>query len=150
MKYLLEMARKKGYRNRWHSVLSHLSVNETSETGTLEFDFHALLLINFIINELDSVDKRTDERRLLTALQFDESIKKLQQAIEETNIALVINKGGHSEGGGGGQHHRRQSTLRNLKKDREHHTVELCRGIEAQISTFNMLRNEDITELKVF
>ena len=146
MSYLLEMARKKGYRNRWNLVLSHLSVNESSETGTFEYDFHGLVLINFIINGLHTVDQRTDERRLLAALSFDESLSALQKSIDEQMITLQINKGAN---GGRSGHQRRASALVQLHKEKLH-LVELCQSIGVQISTFTTLRDEDIAELKVF
>lgn len=146
MSTLLEMARKKGYRNRWNPVLSHLSVNEMSETGTLEYDFHALVLINFIISGLETVDQRTDERRLLAALKFDESISSLKAAIDERLTAMDVNRGGHPRGKPG--HQRRESAVINLQKERLH-KLELCQSIGEYISAFNKLRSEDIAELKV-
>ena len=83
MASLLDSARMKGYRNRWKSVISHLSVNELSGNGSFEYDNYSLMLINFIIGGLSTVEQRTDERRLLNSLKFNASLQQLQMSIDE-------------------------------------------------------------------
>ena len=74
----------RGYRNKWKSVVSHLSVNELDGSGSFEYDMHALILINFIISGLETVEEKTDERRLLNSLQFNQTLEKLQTSINDT------------------------------------------------------------------
>lgn len=88
MATLLDSARTRGYRNRWKSVVSHLSINEFDQKGSFEYDNYALVLINFIINSLQTVEERTDERRLLNSLKFGDSLTKLSKSVEETILKL--------------------------------------------------------------
>lgn len=88
MATLLDSARTRGYRNRWKSVVSHISVNEYDQKGSFEYDNYGLVLINFIINSLQTVEERTDERRLLNSLKFSDSLTKLTKSVEETLLKL--------------------------------------------------------------
>ena len=96
MASLLDSARMRGYRNRWKSVISHISVNEISGSGSYEFDMYAFMLINFIISSLETIEERTDERRLLNSLKFSQSVTSLEKAIENTMRLMNSSQGGGS------------------------------------------------------
>ena len=89
MASLLDSARMRGYRNRWKTVVSHVSVNELSGSGSFEYDNYALMLINFVISGLETVEQRTDERRLLNSLKFTEAIEKLRRSIDDMMMKVA-------------------------------------------------------------
>eukprot|EP01084_Bolivina_argentea_P182601 315182_1 len=64
MRALSDLSRDRGHSNRWKLIIPNLSVNQ-KEYGSFEYDNYALMLINFVVSCLETVDERTDERRLL-------------------------------------------------------------------------------------
>ena len=44
-----------------------------------EYNVYALGLINIVIGGLDSLEERTDERRLLNALKFDGKLESIKE-----------------------------------------------------------------------
>eukprot|EP01084_Bolivina_argentea_P302073 521343_1 len=165
---LLDSARIRGYRNRWKSVITHLSVNEISGTGSFEYDNYALMLINFIISGLETVEERTDERRLLNSLKFKDSLIKLEQSIDETMNVNVLQ---HTKSSSNSQILSRTDSTKSVdsmsndqtgsrppppkarSRGLSNHQLQLqqyqyCQSVTTQITAYNRFREEDLTDLR--
>lgn len=144
MEGLLEQARFHGFRNRWRSIVRHISSVNEYENGSFEYDNYALALINYVINELHELEQRTDERRLLNSLKFDSILDKLRISIEnktreiETGIESMITDENESN-----VHHGRGG---NASKDVRQLMVNL-KGLENQLKVYETLRIDDRQQL---
>eukprot|EP01084_Bolivina_argentea_P302072 521342_1 len=140
MSSLLDSARIRGYRNRWKSVISHLSVNEISGTGSFEYDNYALLLINFIISGLETVEERTDERRLLNSLKFNDALHELSESVNTATNEMKTQYLSESN------HQARSRGLSNHQLQLQQY--QYCQSVTTQITAYTRFREEDLVDLR--
>eukprot|EP01084_Bolivina_argentea_P153961 268412_1 len=123
-KIMGSLSKGRGHRNRWKLIVTNFSVNSHGLIS-FEYDNYALMLINFVVSSLETVEERTEERNLLNSVNFDKVLNKLQIAL--ANPSQV------------GRHRRNKSEITQLK---------YCRSVKTQISAYIQLHKEDIEMLK--